>query len=102
MQDGWSGSHDQGVPRDCPRSIPSTPKGWTLVPSRFNYYGGLLASELEGGAVSHLIPPMCSPSPTIPVNIPTEQTTHVSPKPTIPVNIPTEQTTHVSPKTTIL
>ena len=62
-----------GVPRDCPCSIPSTPKGWTLVPSQFNYYGGLLAAELKGGAVSHLIPSMCPPSPTIPVNIPTEQ-----------------------------
>lgn len=72
-----------GVPRDCPCSIPRTPKGWTLVPSRFNYYGGLLAAELKGGAVSHLIPPMCPLSPTIPVNIPTEQTTHVSRKPTV-------------------
>ena len=62
-----------GVPQDCPCSIPHTPKGWTLVPSRFNYYGGLLAAELKGGAVSHLIPPMCPLSPTIPVNIPTEQ-----------------------------
>lgn len=79
-----------GVPRDCPRSIPSTPEGWTLVLSWFNYYGGLLAAELKGGAVSN-VSPMCPPSPTIPVNIPTEQTTRVSPKPTVPVNIPTEQ-----------
>lgn len=79
-----------GVPRDCPCSIPSTPKRWTLVPSWFNYYGGLLAAELKGGAVSH-VSPMCPPRPTIPVNIPTEQTTPVSPKPTVPVNIPTEQ-----------
>ena len=52
-----------GVPQDCPRSIPITSEGWTLVLSWFNYYGGLLDAELKGGAVSN-VSPMCPPSPT--------------------------------------
>lgn len=47
MQDGWSGSHDHGVPQGLPLLHPQhSPRDglWCL---RFNYYGGLLAAQLR-------------------------------------------------------
>ena len=71
MQDGWSGSHDHGGAPGLPLLHPHTPKRWTLVPSWFNYYGGLLAAELKGGTVSHLPPGVSEPGTS--KNVPRQQ-----------------------------